>query len=521
MRSDQFTRILIIEDQLLDRELYKRWLDPAPAKRFEFAESASATAGIKDSEVWRPDCILLDFNLPDMDGIEVLERLRGDSNRPPCAVVIMTAHGDEELAVRAMKAGATDYLPKGHLAGDTLLRTVTSAIDRFRMQQQIEQQQSALDNGWRRYQVLLEAIPQMVWTIDNSGQVEYANRRWIEYTGMKSAALLEWDRLLHPEDCARTWSAWNQAMEAGSVFEIEHRLRSASDGRYRWYLVRGVPMRNGAGEIASWFGSCTEIEDQKRAERVNLEQQKRRSIGLLAGGIAHDFNNLLTSVLGGAICAMDSLPAAHPARNMLEEVVRAGERGAELTRKMLAYAGKGNVHAELTYLDPLVRDTCEIMRAGMPKNICLEYHRGRTVPPVKTDAAQMRQVVVDLVTNAVEAIGEGASGRISVRTAVVEIDAKSGRNSQFGSLEIPAGRYVTLEVRDTGCGMTEETRNRIFDPFFTTKFLGRGLGLAAVHGFVRSNGGGVQVDSAPGKGTRFRVLLPVGLEKESSRSVAC
>jgi signal transduction histidine kinase len=130
-----------------------------------------------------------------------------------------------------------------------------------------------------------------------------------------------------------------------------------------------------------------------------------------------------------------------------------------------------------------------------------------------TDTGQLRQVVMDLVMNAVEAIPQGEVGSISVSTAVVDIDEESVRKSEFGPVAIPAGKYVTLEVRDTGCGMDEETQNKIFDPFFTTKFLGRGLGLAAVYGFVRSNGGGVQVESTPGKGTTFRVLLPAAIEK--------
>jgi len=135
---------------------------------------------------------------------------------------------------------------------------------------------------------------------------------------------------------------------------------------------------------------------------------------------------------------------------------------------------------------------------------------------VETDAAQMQQCVADLVMNAVEAIGESASGRISVRTTIVEIDEQSERRISLSA--IPAGKYVALDVQDTGCGMDEETRNKIFDPFFTTKFMGRGLGLAAVHGFVRSMGGGVQVDSTPGEGTRFRILLPAALEEENSLS---
>jgi PAS domain S-box-containing protein len=519
MQSDPPIRVLIVDDDGVDRGLYKRCLQESPAWQFEFAEADSAMRGIEIANTWRPDCALLDFNLPDADGIEVLSRLGGIQGLP-CAVIMLTAYGGEELAVRAMKAGASDYLPKAQLSAGTLPHAVMNAVQRFRMQRQIERQQAALAIGEHRNQILLEAIPQMVWSANAEGRIEYANRRWFDYTGMAAgeAALLEWDRLLHPEDAARTWKVWNQATGSGATFEIEHRLRRASDGTYRWHLVRAVPLRTAAGQVASWLGTCTEIEDQKRAGDATLAEQKLKGIGRLAGGVAHDFNNLLVCVLGGASFAMETLPAGHPAQEMLKEVLGAGERLAELTRKMLAYAGKGTFQVAPTDVGKLVADACESIRAQIPDTVCLKIRRGLAVPPARTDSAHIRQAVVDLVLNAVEAIGAGSPGRIWVRTAVVEIGPESIQTDGFGP-NAGAGKYVALEVRDTGCGMDEETRNKIFDPFFTTKFMGRGLGLAAVHGFVRSTGGGVQVDSAPGKGTRFRVLLPVAAaEKQAHRA---
>lgn len=198
---------------------------------------------------------------------------------------------------------------------------------------------------------------------------------------------------------------------------------------------------------------------------------------------------------------------------MLRGVVQAGERAAELTRKMLAYAGKGAFYVERTDLAELVRETCMALKASIPMTIRFEFRGGCNLPPVETDAAQLRQAVVDLVRNAVEAIGD-SPGTISVRTAAVEVSEEAARKNGFASAEIGAGRYVALEVCDDGCGMDEYTRKKAFDPFFTTKFTGRGLSLAAVHGFVRSNGGGVQVDSAQGQGARFRILLPAVPERE-------
>jgi PAS domain S-box-containing protein len=515
MHSASPWRVLIIEDERMDREIYRRYLQYSPTFRFDFAEADSAAAGIEACRTWAPDCILLDFNLPDMDGLEVLPKLCGADGRLPCAVIMLTAFGGEELAVNAMKRGAMDYLPKGQVAADVLPFTVANAIERFQLQQRIEMQRSALERNARRYQTLLEAIPQMVWMADAAGRVEYANRQWCEYTGLsiEQAGQLGWDAVLHPEDREGTLIAWEQARQAGSVFEIEHRLKRAVDSSYRWHLVRAVPFGGNAEEITNWFGTCTEIENQKQAETVNVQKEKLQGIGQLAAGVAHDFNNLLMVILGGASYVMESLPSSHDAQTMLQSVVSASERAAELTAKMLAYAGEGNLYIEPTDLNKLVRDTCESMRDSLPDTIQLNVRPGRDLPPVTVDPRQMRQVIVDLVRNGVEAIREGVDGTILVRTGTLEVPD--------GAMPaVTAGKYVELEVWDTGCGMNEETQKKIFDPFFTTKFIGRGLGLAAVHGFVRSSGGGVQVDSAPGQGAHFRLLLPVTPSEGRSRGVA-
>jgi PAS domain S-box-containing protein len=518
MDTGRRSKILIIEDNAIDREVYKRCLWQSSGAGFEFAEADCGTDGIGMAAAWQPDCALVDVNLPDMDGIEALARLRADCGRIPFAAVVLTAYSEEAVAVRAMQAGAMDYLPKGKVTADTLPHVVRNAIDRFLMQQRIEQQRSALEKSGQRYQVLLEAMPQMVWTADAEGRVEYANRRWMEYTGLgeADAARLEWDRIVHAEDRERTRLAWNQAVGSGDVFEIESRLRRAADGTHRWHLIRAIPMRGGEGETTTWFGTCTEIESQKRSGEAVLEKQKMESLGRLAGGLAHDLNNHLVVIQGGASYAMEKLPPSDPTLRTLQDVVEAGDRAAELIRKMLAYAGKGNVRVARTRVDPLVRDA--IAQAGVPQSIRLEFQSGRRVPPVETDSELLRQAIADLVRNAVEAIGEQASGSISVRTAVVEFGGESGPR-EVAPAGIAPGAYVAVEVADTGCGMDEETQKKIFEPFFTTKFMGRGLGLAAVHGFARSNGGGVQVNSTPGKGASFRLLLPAAAGSRAAQAV--
>jgi PAS domain S-box-containing protein len=500
-------KVLIIDDERTDRQALKLFLK-SPVDEFTFAEADCAEDGLRLCEEWLPDCVLLDFHLPDLDGLEVLASLTGESGRLRCPVVMLTAFGDELLAVRAMKAGAMDYLSKEQISTQNLPQVIRHATLRFRLSEQVEQQRAALEESWWRYQSLLEAIPHMVWVADAEGRVEYANSHWFEYTGLNvGVAGLGWDYLIHPDDRESTWRAWSLAIQSGRDFEFEHRVRRAADGSYRWHLSRAVRMRTAHSPNTDWFGTYTDIEDQKHAEKTRREREKLESIGRLAGGIAHDFNNLLVGVLGGAGCAMNTLPISHPAREMLDTVMQSGQRAAELTRRMLAYAGKGNIFPESANLNRIVEEVYQNMRCSIPKNIQFGFRLSRVLPDLRTDVRQLSQAVTDVLRNALEAVGDGP-GAISVMTVVMEVGEQTSRQPEFARAEIAAGVYVVLEVRDTGCGMDEATQRRAFDPFFSTKSLGRGLGLAAVHGFVRSNGGGIQIDSAAGMGTSLRVLLP-------------
>ncbi|WP_028459680.1 ATP-binding protein [Chloroflexus sp. Y-396-1] len=249
-------------------------------------------------------------------------------------------------------------------------------------------------------------------------------------------------------------------------------------------------------------------QERRRIESQMLQTQKLESLGLLAGGIAHDFNNLLTGIIGHTSLALLDLPPNHQLQPHLTAIDQAAQRAAELCNQLLVYAGRGQRSLEMVDLSTLVREMSDILR--LPTNrssqVTIHYELDSNLPPVVVEASQIRQIVLNLLTNAIEAIGERV-GTVTLRTGVIILTATDLRRLNLMPT-IPPGEYVTLTVSDTGIGMDEATQRRIFDPFFSTKPKGHGLGLAAVQGIVRRHQGAIQVNSAPGLGSTFTVYLP-------------
>jgi PAS domain S-box-containing protein len=253
-------------------------------------------------------------------------------------------------------------------------------------------------------------------------------------------------------------------------------------------------------------------QHQKEFEAELQQTQKLESLGVLAGGIAHDFNNLLTGVLGNAELALAALPPESPARRELANITRSALRAAELTKQMLAYSGQGKLEVQGLNLSKLVEEIGHLLEVSISKKAVLTYDLAADLPLIEADASQIRQVVMNVLINASEAI-EKKSGYVRISTRMIVAD-RSFLATAYVDDDLPEGDYVTLEVEDTGCGMDEQTQRKIFDPFFTTKFTGRGLGLAAVLGIVRGHGGALKIDSRPQAGSTFTVLFPA-----SERSV--
>ncbi len=249
-------------------------------------------------------------------------------------------------------------------------------------------------------------------------------------------------------------------------------------------------------------------EDRRKLEAQIQHAQKLESLGVLAGGIAHDFNNLLLVVLGHADLALQDLSRVAPARESVDEIKKAAMRASELTGQLLAYSGKGQFVVTSIDLNEVIQEMGHLLQISISKKVVLRYDLEDSLPAIDADATQIRQILMNLITNASEAVGD-KSGVVSITTGMVEA-TREYLQTVYMSGELAEGYYVFLEVSDTGCGMDEETQSKLFDPFFTTKFAGRGLGLAAVLGIVRGHRGAIKVYSEPGEGTTFKVLLPCG-----------
>jgi PAS domain S-box-containing protein len=251
-----------------------------------------------------------------------------------------------------------------------------------------------------------------------------------------------------------------------------------------------------------------EAEEERRALEIRIQHaQKLESLAVLAGGIAHDFNNLLLAILGNADMALTDLSPVSPARVSLQEIQKAAHRAADLCQQMLAYSGKGKYAIEALNLSEVIRKMAHILEVSVSKQAVLRYRLADNLPSIEGDVMQMRQVFMNLVINASEALGN-EGGSISVTTGVMECDRAYLNEGPMGD-DLPGGPYVFVEIADTGCGMDGETQAKLFDPFFTTKFTGRGLGMSAVLGIVRGHGGVIKIRSQLTKGTTVRVLFPV------------
>jgi PAS domain S-box-containing protein len=364
------------------------------------------------------------------------------------------------------------------------------------------------------YLNLLHGTPAMMCRYTADGTITFANLSLCRFLGQTHEQLVGRSVLEFLTDLPRLDAVSELQAVVSASQPISHLgpFRRA-DGAERWHRWTAHAVLDQNGHVQEYHAVGVDITERRRAdeerralERKMLEAQRLESLGVLAGGVAHGFNNLFAGILGHAELAVAGSPPGAQAQPHLDVILKGVKEASGLTRQLLAYSGKGKFLVRPVRFDQLVRRITPLLRVTIPKTVELTVTSG-DVPPVAADESQLRQVIVNLVTNAGEAIGDSA-GAITVATSAYEVRESE---TQFHTMfePIAPGRYAVLRVSDTGCGMDDTTRAKLFDPFFTTKFAGRGLGMPAVLGIVRAHRGGIGVASKPGAGTVVTVYLPV------------
>jgi two-component system cell cycle sensor histidine kinase/response regulator CckA len=463
-------------------------------------ENPSDILGKTDADLNCTPTEVESFRSDDLEVIETGRRMQRvlESQRPS---------DGETFWVETTKAPLLDEA--GSIIG--VVGLFTDVTDYYRQSIDLRHAQNML-------QSVLDTIPTRVFWKDRDGAYLGCNQLFASDAGLDSP-----DQIIGRTDFMLGWAEQAElyrADDAAVVNSAEPKIgyeepQTTPDGKQIWLRTSKIPLREPNGEILGVLGTYEDITSAKRAEaeQRRLEAQvqhaqKLKSLGILAGGIAHDFNNLLVAIMGNADMALLQLPQSASGYQQVQEIKTAALRARELTNQMLAYSGKGRFVVSSLQIGDVVREMGQLLEAAIPKKVSLLYDLAENLPTVEVDAAQIRQVVMNLVTNAAEAMDK-QGGQITLTTGIQFADEAYLQTANQPQ-DLPAGDYVYLEVSDQGCGMDPDTRERLFEPFFTTKFQGRGLGLAAVLGIVNGHRGTIKVNSEPGRGSSLKVLLPVG-----------
>lgn len=486
-------RVLIVEDDPLDADLMVRELkrDGLSAECVRVQTESEYLAELDR----KPDVILSDSGLPEFDGLEALDLLNKRGLDVP--FILVSGRVGEDFAVEAMKRGACDYFLKDRLA--RLGEAVRRAVEQRRLRRERAWAVEALRQSEERYRLVSEASSDYVYSllVDRKGALlcEWITEPFTRITGFDAAKInaRAWTSLYHADDEATTMAHLEKLL-GGHSDSMEVRVVTR-DGRVRWIRVHERPVfsKGDASRVERIYGAAQDITEQKELEDQLRHSQKMEAVGQLAGGVAHDFNNLLTVICGYADLLMKRPDFDELEHEYADEILRAARRAAQLTRQLLAFGRRQVLDLKPIDLGEVVKDLEKMLRSLIGEDTELSVSCAPGIDLVRADRGQMEQVILNLVVNARDAMPRG--GRLNIEMSNVEFDGRA---------------CVMLAVSDTGSGMDSDTAARIFEPFFTTKEVGKGtgLGLAMVYGIVSQSGGEIRVDSAPGKGTTFRIYLP-------------
>jgi PAS domain S-box-containing protein len=487
----------VVDDDVANREILGRQLEK---QGYSVQTAGSGHEALELLKSRGFDLLVLDIVMPDCDGFQVLQKIRSEEALAAIPVVMLSALDELESAAGCLEMGAADFLWKP--VDPRLLRVRIESL-LSRRSAEIERAQMA-----ERFRLLLESTAEGIFGLDEHGRCTFINAAGAKALGYEREQLL--GQTMHPLIHGRHADGspypveaclMEQAAQTGRFSRVADEVLVRSDGSCVPVEYSANPMFQD-GEARGAVIIFSDVSERTQTEEHMRQAAKLESLGVLAGGIAHDFNNLLTGVLGNASLLTSTLGPDDPNSESVQEIITASEKAAELTAQMLAYAGKSSFTIRTVNLCELLQEVMALIHSSIPRTAFVDMDCTKDLP-IEADRTQIEQVIMNLVINAGEALPDGR-GAVKISTGVTELAATIPAQPE----PLPPGRYVVLEVADTGTGMAPDVLNHIFDPFFTTKFLGRGLGLAATLGIIRAHKGGITVDSRPGQGSTFCVYFP-------------
>jgi signal transduction histidine kinase len=486
-------RILHLEDNPVDAMVIQSHL-ASSGLNFEISQVETELDYLSALESESFALILADYSLPLFDGLSALRVAREKCRNTPF-IVISGAIGDD-LAVETLKQGATDYVLKNCLG--RLVPVITRALRESEERAARQQAKKALRDAEKLMRFTVERIPAVVWTTD----------RELRFTSLQGAGLVTggWNAAIIGQ------SMINPDAPQNDITLVKEHLAALAGNNVTYdvslngkdYQAHVAPLTNSDREIIGCIGLAVDVTERKALEMQMRQAQKMEAVGQLAGGIAHDFNNLLTVITGYCDLTLLKLDPSDPLRDNIDEVNRACDRAAGLTRHLLAFSRKQVLKPEVLNLNNTVSEMSRMLLPLIGENVDLAIELSPDLWQVKADSGQIEQILANLAVNAKDAMPLG--GKLAIRTCNIFLDEEIVRRYE----SVQSGPHVLLTMSDTGHGMNPETVSRVFEPFFTTKEVGKGsgLGLSTVYGIVKQSGGYISIDSEVGRGTTFKIYLP-------------
>jgi PAS domain S-box-containing protein len=474
-----------------------------------------------------PSLILLDINMPEMNGFEVCERLKADKTLKNIPVLFLSALTETADKLKAFSMGAVDYITKPFQAEEVCarvgthlnLRRLQAEVERYgkHLEDLVQEKISEISSNVTKRKRAEDELQRLATVIDQAGEavcitdlngiIQYVNPAFERITGyVREETLGKTPRIL-----------WSGAQDEDFYRDLWETISSANrwEGRIinkrkdgTLYTETGTisPMHDASGRIVNYVSVKRDISEHLQLEALLNQAQKMEVVGRLSGGIAHDFDNLLSVITCYAQMLLTDPDLNDSVRPQIQEILRCGESASALTRQLLVFSRRHVIAPKSVDLGNVVSDMNKMLKRLLGKRISIRLENNPGQWQIKADPIQMQQIIMNLAVNARDSMPEG--GKIIVKTENLKLE--DGNHMLNPSPGAPPGSYVMLSVCDTGCGMSEEVRKHIFEPFFTTKDLGKGtgLGLATVYGIVKQSKGHIDVQSALGKGTTFRIYLP-------------